>query len=41
MKFFKIFHTIDLNSRATGCPRTDSAYNDAAELIFSTTKMNV
>jgi hypothetical protein len=33
-----IWYTVNLNKRAIGCPRIDSAYKDAAELIFSTTK---
>ncbi len=33
-------HTVDLNKRAIGCPRIVSEYKDAAEFIWSTTKMN-
>jgi len=32
-------HTVDLHKRAMGWPRIDSEYKDAAELIFSTTKI--
>ncbi|CAF1451320.1 unnamed protein product, partial [Rotaria sordida] len=34
-------HTIDLNKKAIGCPKIVSAYKDAAELIFSTTKLKI
>ncbi len=33
-------HTVDLNKRAIGCPRIVSEYKDAAELIWSTTKIH-
>ena len=32
-------HTVDLNKRATGFPSIVSEYNDAAELICSTTEI--